>query len=238
MSETERFDWICTALDSVGGERVLGTSTDLVSMGMADANLIWEKGRTLRIRFLDGSEALQNKILNIARQWLVPGVELDMRLARDDESADIRVSFRILGQYWSYIGRYPELNQMNQALPTLNLGFRPGVQDEDMEGTTLHEFGHALGLLHEHNHPEALVSWRKDVVYAELGGYPNFWDKSKVDFNVFTKFDNSQIITTDFDDVSVMIYTIPARWTTNGRSFMPSKTLSSGDKVTIFRLYS
>ena len=46
------------------------------------------------------------------------------------------------------------------------------------------------------------------------------------------------MITTDFDQASVMIYTVPAQWTVDGKSFMPSWTLSPGDVATIRKLYA
>ena len=82
------------------------------------------------------------------------------------------------------------------------------------------------------------VSLVLDAVYADLEGDPNFWDKATIDSNVFAKFDESRIITTDFDKASVMIYTVPSHWTTDGRSFMPSSKLSDGDAATIRKLYA
>ena len=102
----------------------------------------------------------------------------------------------------------------------------------------IHEFGHALGLLHEHNHPAAKIRWNKAAVNADLSGEPNNWDQETIDFNVFAAFDKSKVITTDFDAASVMIYTIPAHWTLDGRAFMPSWKLSAGDAETIRLLYS
>ncbi|MGL6111857.1 MAG: hypothetical protein ACRC2B_17335, partial [Rubrivivax sp.] len=109
---------------------------------------------------------------------------------------------------------------------------------DDFDSVVIHEFGHALGLLHEHNHPEALIRWNKPAVYQDLGGPPNRWSKAAIDSNVFARFDASTVITTDFDHASVMIYTIPAQWTMDGRSFMPSPRLSPGDVGTIRRLYA
>jgi serralysin len=94
-----------------------------------------------------------------------------------------------------------------------------------------------LGLLHEHNHPEAHIEWNKAAVYADLQGPPNLWDKATIDSNVFAKFDESTVIVTSWDEVSVMIYTIPEHWTLNGKSFMPSWKLSPGDAATIKRIY-
>jgi hypothetical protein len=126
----------------------------------------------------------------------------------------------------------------------LSIHPRPTMNDklldaskEDFYSVVTHEFGHALGLLHEHNHPEALMQWNKANVYADLSGPPNFWDRATIDSNVFAKFEASTVITTDFDNASVMIYPIPDRWTINGKSFMPSWKPSEGDIATIKVLY-
>ena len=47
----------------------------------------------------------------------------------------------------------------------------------------------------------------------------------------------SEVIVTDFDAASVMIYPIPPSWTVDGSSFTPSPRLSKGDKAMILRLY-
>ena len=60
----------------------------------------------------------------------------------------------------------------------------------------------------------------------------------KINGNVFAKFAASDVITTDFDNASVMIYTIPAGWTINKKSCTPSWKLSAGDAATIRKLYA
>jgi hypothetical protein len=59
----------------------------------------------------------------------------------------------------------------NQA--TMNLGFLDG-------GTAAHEFGHAIGLAHEHSSPAGGMEWNKPVVLRDLAGPPNFWDAATV----------------------------------------------------------
>jgi hypothetical protein len=57
----------------------------------------------------------------------------------------------------------------------------------------LHEFGHALGLIHEHQNPVGGIQWNKPAVYADLGGPPNFWGKATVDNNMFATYAKDQI---------------------------------------------
>ena len=234
---TTRKQWLCTAVDSPGGQRVEGSPTVVVPMGMADRKKVWDKGTTLKVRFMQGAPALHARVLAAARAWLVGGVKLNLVLAQPGETAQLRIAFNPNDGSWSYIGR--DNLGILPSKPTMNLGWAAlDTPDDDFSSVVIHEFGHALGLLHEHNHPLALINWNRPAVYADLEGDPNFWDKETIDANVFAKFKASTVITTDFDKASVMIYTVPSHWTTDGRSFMPSAKLSDGDVATIRKLYA
>ena len=47
--------------------------------------------------------------------------------------------------------------------PTMVLNLRNCVDDYHKEFTILHQFGHALGLGHEHQHPEYLATMEKFI---------------------------------------------------------------------------
>lgn len=237
MADENEFDWICSTTDVEGGERVQLGPTVILPAGIAARAKLWKRDTTLGVRFLGGTKPLHDRVLAAARQWLVDGVRLKIVAAAAGEHAELRVAFDANGGSWSYIGTDAETIQAAQ--PTMNLGWATlETPERAFNSVVIHEFGHALGLLHEHNHPEARIDWDKDAVYGDLAAAPNCWSRAKVDHNVFTSYDESNLITTRFDDVSVMIYTIPSRWTRDGKRFMPSSQLSAGDRATILKLYA
>jgi len=84
-------------------------------------------------------------------------------LEDDPDLADIRITFEYDDGLWSFLGT--ECRTVAPPARTMNLG-AVGTQSalyEDEKGYILHEFGHALGLLHEHQSPGRPDSLTLDV---------------------------------------------------------------------------
>ncbi len=79
----------------------------------------------------------------------------------------------------------------------------------------LHEFGHALGLIHEHQNPLGTIKWNKPAVVHDLSGPPNNWDQATIDHNMFEAYPAAEIDGTKLDKTSIMMYPIPASWVTD-----------------------
>ncbi|KAI5836737.1 hypothetical protein DFP73DRAFT_532511 [Morchella snyderi] len=61
------------------------------------------------------------------------------------------------------------LENENQETCTMHLRFPVGMPETDIRGTTLHEFGHVLGFVHEHQTPKAKISWNLENLQAFTG---------------------------------------------------------------------
>ncbi len=110
----------------------------------------------------------------------------------------------------------------------------PRFAEKVAKGTTMHEFGHALGLLHEQSYPGA-IKWNKDTVYKY---YERFeWDKAKTDFNVLEISEQFFTNGTAYDPKSIMHYSIPAWQTLDGYTVEENYEMSDGDKKIIAAIY-
>ena len=179
----------------------------------------WMTGSTLRVRFIGGTPTEQA----IAREqagWWGQAANLKFEF-HNAPNADIRITFDSNDGAWSYVGTDCRGIPLNQ--PTMNLGFLDG-------GTAAHEFGHAIGLAHEHQNPRGGIQWNEQVVIEELAKSPNFWDEATARHNVLRKYSVDQIKGTDFDPDSIMLYFFPASWTRNGIATKANEVLSALDK--------
>ncbi len=184
-----------------------------------DIRKLWPNGSTLRVKFLEGSQAKRAKALEDARQWS-DHANL-VFVASDDADCEIRVTFDPDLGAWSYIGTDALSIARNE--PTMNLGFDDG-------GTYGHEFGHAIGFGHEHQNPSGGIEWNEAEVIRDLSGPPNNWDEATIRHNVLTKYALDHLRGTAFDPASIMLYPFPGRWTRNLPNGTPfNETLSPVD---------
>jgi hypothetical protein len=200
-----------------------------------DPRCYWTPGDELRVRFLDGEPGLRARVMAAAREWTE---HANLRLREvDDGDAELRVTFRGAGN-WSALGTEALLTGMYApGEPTMCLGEAHGATPERLAQVARHEFGHAIGLVHEHSSPAAGIRWNKPRVIAELGGPPNYWSRRQVTRNVFQRYSASRTQYSSFDPRSVMLYPFPASWTLDGRSFAGNAELSDQDKAFVRDTY-
>jgi hypothetical protein len=151
--------------------------------------------------------------------------------------APIRISFTP-GPSWSLVGTQALDSALHENEPTMNFGWlTPATLTDEVRRVVLHEFGHALGLIHEHQHPAAEIPWDREAVYAFYADAPNFWTREQVDQNLFLRYSMEQTNSSRFDPKSIMLYPIPSEFTHNQFSVGWNKSLSRIDRQHIRRLY-
>jgi hypothetical protein len=124
--------------------------------------------------------------------------------------ADIRVMFlEDNGGSWSHVGTdKPKQGQ------TMNLPFSVLRFATKFRRTVLHEFGHAIGLHHEHNSPNVSYTWNEAKIIEDTAKWGwSEWDvRSNILESLLKGNSKSAFFTTAFDPNSIMIYVIPKGW--------------------------
>jgi len=212
---------------------------------------LWNEGSKITIAFLGTGDAIkrtdlskakdidplqnevtplsvQDAVKKIVKERIEPLVNLDFLFVDTPDNANVRISFDPTGGAWSLVGT-DHLDQKQGA--TMNLGWF------DVP-TTIHEFGHLIGLIHEHQNPSGQkIQWdtKKVIEWAkETQGWPEQTTKD----NIINKYDKNTINGSDFDPLSIMLYFFPGSLTTNNKGTTQNFRLSGEDVKWINKTYT
>jgi Pregnancy-associated plasma protein-A len=208
--------------------------------------LMWAPGQTLRVKIsgAGATERVRAKIREFANVW-TQHANINFDFDDTAQTPEIRINVEKYvapkpgekdkkGPSWSKVGR--DALADNQSI-TMNFGwFNDQTTDREFRRVTLHEFGHALGLTHEHQSPAAGIQWDKDKTYQYFME-TNGWDKANVDRDVFAVSATNSTNYSQFDSTSIMAYFIPANLTLNNQGIPGNTELSAVDMDFIRRWY-
>lgn len=200
----------------------------------AEFSRLWPVGSTINIAFLDGSEEDRRLVRSTALEW-AEQANVTFSFVADVEASEARITFREpLG---TYLGT--DCLARPKSEPSMRLGLALQVSDtEEQRFLILHDFGHLLGLIHEHQAPNAKLPWKWEEVYGASSGPPNYWTRQAADLNLRPVANPPAAYKSKpFDPRSVMMYKFPDEWLETPLSGKPSGRLSDGDIDFIRRLY-
>lgn len=187
----------------------------------------WPNGSTLRVRFIGGTPTLRARVAAVAATWSeVANIRFDFG---EHYPSDIRISFNPGGSN-SAIGT--DAKGWSQDDPTMNYGWLDdSTPDEELRRVVLHEFGHALGFIHEHQNPNARIPWDAEAVYRYYAATQNPpWDRDKVNHNIFRTYGADTTNSSQFDRQSIMLYAVPNELTVGDYEVGWNTDLSPGDR--------
>ncbi|MFF3445146.1 M12 family metallopeptidase [Streptosporangium sp. NPDC002721] len=194
---------------------------------------MWNVGAELSVKLMGGTPFTRSKVREYAEKW-TEHANIGFKFVDPEDAAVIRVAFD-QGGSWSTVGR--DALWVPSSSATMNFGwFDDTTPETGFSRTVLHEFGHALGLVHEHQSPAAGIAWDREKVYAhflESAG----WDRATVDANVFERYGVTSTNYSAFDSESIMAYWIDASLTLDGKGVVGGATLSNTDKEYVRRWY-
>ena len=214
----------------------------------------WKSGSTIRIKFLEipsknftrisyidsniDYDPLEKVVQNmdiisaiklIVKERFQSYINLKFVFVDSNQEAEIRISFKENGSY-SYIG-------------TDCLLFYNFIQDATMNfgwfdvATVMHEFGHALGMIHEHQNPNGHeIQWNTEAVY-EWAKRTQGWDQQTTYHNIMQPYHIDSINGSVYDPKSIMLYFFPANLTINNKGTEENKILSFGDIIYLAYAY-
>ena len=227
-----------------------GRHTDL--QRAAAANVRWPVGSTVRVGFLNGDSGANH----ILRLWVMAAAATWRQFANlswdfqdGAAAADVTVNFLPTadagyGTYSSALGTEAR-EFVSAGLPSVHLVFDPADPANDateLARVCLHEWGHVLGLIHEHERPDRPISFDLAATvayYRELTG--GTWTEAEIQQQVINPYTGPLAGETAFDTKSIMMYPFPAGLATyaDGSPFQTgwNEHLTAHDKQLAAQLY-
>jgi hypothetical protein len=237
--------------DLDGGKTPARTTKDGVAKrAVSVPKHLWEPGQSLTICFLSGTTIARQRVIELSADWTrYANLRFDFgdpaapRTCSGTNIEDIKIDFaKDVGGHWSFIGRVSQQRSRSMNFAGYGEDALPDKATlQRFRRTVLHEFGHALGLKHEHQSPKSVCEDEIDFEAA----YKHYeqrerWTKERVDRDL-RRVPAAGHETSDYDPLSIMHYRFPLEILKRGALspcwIAASTELSAKDKETIARLY-
>lgn len=187
------------------------------------------KGLIFTVGFLEtASAALRKRILSHMNAW---SKTANVKFMESHDHPVVRIAFASnppeMSGYWSYEGT--DILSIPANEPTMNLeAFSLQTPISEFHRVVRHETGHTLGFPHEHMRAQLvkLIDRKKAIRFF---GATQGWSPEEVDAQVLTPLEQSAIIGTPPDQVSIMCYQIPGTITKSGKPILGGVDIDKSD---------
>ena len=189
--------------------------------GVVVRGMTWKQGQTIKVCFRGGTRKAQERVAQVAKEWMnYANVVFDFeengapRACKGNNSEDVKIAFVDNQGWWSVPGtasrtQDPSMNLQFYGVDTPRQADGRPADAAQMRATILHEFGHALGLMHEHQSPLGGCDAEIDWTEAYKLGISMGWDRTQVDRNFRQLANTASLNATEVDRKSIMHYSLP-----------------------------
>jgi len=166
-------------------------------------------------------------IKKVVHERIQPICGLNFEFVSGLSNANVRIGFASDNGSWSLVGT----DCLKTDKKTMNFAWIDAA-------TIMHEFGHVLGMVHEHQNPNNNpIEWNIPAVDAWAKSTQG-WDKETTYRNIVQHYNVNQINGSKYDPNSIMLYFFPARLLKNGeKGTKINEQLSSTDVIYISKMY-
>ena len=176
-----------------------------------------------KIRKLNPRDAVKLIIM----ERIQPFVGLKLKFV--EANGAVRIAFIPKIGSWSLIGT--DCLSTQPSKQTMNFAWLDAA-------TVIHEFGHAIGMIHEHQNPRGnTIQWNVPKV-LQWAKETQGWSKEMTMSNIINKYKNDQLNGSKFDSKSIMLYFFPASLTLNNKGTSMNIRLSYIDVLWMNKSYS
>ena len=235
-------------------QEILNAKTNKIRAAFLTKSL-WPKKYEIKIAFMknpykNDSNTIVDPFYNlnkakfvedIVKRKLQPYIDITFKWDVPLIDSDVRIGFTPQLGAWSTVGT--DARYVKKDKPTMNLGWIDDESNYDAPEykntgiVVLHEFGHMLGMIHEHSREDTVIEWDKEAVYKSLGKSPNNWSKNDIDEQIFQAVKKETFNGSDYDKKSMMHYFFPNEFFKNKPDLPKVVDLSEKDKEWLVKIY-
>jgi hypothetical protein len=174
----------------------------------------------LQYTILSDFSSMRDRVQSVLVKILQPIISVKLVFPEFSKDADIRLGFQPGRGTWSMIGT--DCFNQHPALDTMNLAWFD-------VGTVIHEFCHALGMVHSNNSPNGYdIDWNPNAV-KNWTNRSFGWSAKETQMEILGRYAKGFMSPNMFEKNSTMRYFYPARFTKNNEVGLMNMKLSDGD---------
>ena len=174
-------------------EHIGGMYTKDTPINASDSNGNVIKWDPLQIEIINNyynfeTTDIVHMIKRVILERIKPIVNLNFKFVTNPSTAKIRVGFFKKSGVWSYVGKddlkISPFDDKGVIVYTMNFQWFDIV-------TVLHEFGHMLGMIHEHQSPFGeQINWNYEVLHKWAAEIPR-WSVEETNQQIVNKYDST-----------------------------------------------